>query len=217
MTAFSALVSLNGNLYQHANGLRGSVSSEESRIEESFGSDVFGACSYLLKGKRPADPEARVARMAEGLPLFQKLYSHARYEWSPGERYISFVIAMHAWVRIGLAEDEDDIRTIPIDLADFEATDLRVVSYIMCDLERRMASIDGEFVKVFSYCQDVVCRGLAGDVVPSEFADARAGFEGLGTHLDNLWSDELPTVALRGYLAGIGLCLSWLETRPRLQ
>lgn len=77
-------------------------------------------------------------------------------------------------------------------------------------------SVGNEFVEPFRYCQGAAIRGLAGKIVPSEFAEARVAFEKLETLFDSLWVDEPGSVALRGYLAGIGFCLGWLETMEEL-
>ena len=155
----------------------------------------------------------KLARMAGTLTI---LHSRARYEWSAADRYISFVILMHAWVRLGLGTREEVIQTIPNELENVEPTDLGIVSYFMQNLgQYDFPSVGNEFREPFSYCRDVVIRGLAGEVVPSEFAEARVAFEKLETLFDSLWIDEPQRVALRGYLAGIGFCLSWLEMNEK--
>lgn len=217
MNPFSTLTILNGQLYQRVNRLLGRVSKEEFYIRVLFCEHVFGATSYLLKGKLPSDTESRVSRMDQGLPLFQKLDSQARYEWSAGDRYISFVILMHAWVRLNLGTREEEIQTIPSDLENFEPTDLGIVSYFMQELGQHVVpSVGNEFVEPFRYCQGAAIRGLAGKIVPSEFAEARVAFEKLETLFDSLWVDEPRCVALRGYLAVKGFCLGWLEIREEL-
>lgn len=124
---------------------------------------------------------------------------------------------MHAWVRLKLAKPEEEIRKIPNELGDFEPTDLGIVAYFMHDLKRQgFPTIGIDFADSFSNCEDVVTRGLAGEIVPSAFAQARLAFEKLEKLFDTFWSDEARCVALRGYLAGIGFCLSWLEIREEL-
>lgn len=217
MNTFSTLSSLNGQLYRRSNRLRGRVSNEEFYVDLFFCEHVFGAASYLLDGKQPFDIESRVSKKAEGLPLFNKLNSQARYEWSAAYRYISFVILMHAWVRLGLGSRQEVTQTIPSDLENFEPTDLGIVSYFMQELgQHELPSVGNEFVEPFSYCQGVVIRGLAGEIVTSEFTKARVAFEKLETLFDSLWVDEPGSVALRGCLAGIGFCLGWLEIREEL-
>mgnify|MGYP001047138395 FL=1 len=56
-------------------------------------------------------------------------------------------------------------------------------------------------------------RGLVGNVVAAEYAEAREAFELFLPFPDLLWGNDSQSTALRGYLAGLGLCLSWLEIR----
>lgn len=214
----SVLYSLNGWLYKRAHKINAPLDCDGHTDFELFGDHIFGACSYFLKGTKPIDVEDRLHWMSEYCSrTVRKLHTEIRYEWSGRDRYLWFVLMMHAWVLLTFMEDEEEIQTIPRELENFEPTDLGIVLYFMQDLGRHdLPSIGNEFTEPFSYCQDVVTRGLVGEIVPSEFAEARLAFAKLEKLFDTLWSDEARCVALRGYLAGLGFCLSWLEIREEL-
>lgn len=216
MNGYTCLSRLHGGLFRNADRLRG-VEREVFFDLELLTEYVFGTCSYLLKGKKPLNFEDRLHWMGQYFRPVHKLHTEIQYEWSGRDRYLWFVLMMHAWVLLTFMEDEEEIQTIPRELENIESTDLGIVLYFMQDLGRHdLPSIGSEFVESFRYCQNVVTRGLVGEIVPSEFAEARLAFEKLERLFDTLWSDEARCVALRGYLAGLGFCLSWLEIREEL-
>lgn len=217
MNTYSRLSQLHGGLFRNADRLH-ALETETFFDMELLTDHIFGASSYLLKGKKPIDVEDRLHWMGEYCSrTVRKLHTEIRYEWSGRDRYLWFVLMMHAWVLLTLAKHEEEIQTIPRELEDFEPTDLGIVSYFMQNLGRHdFRWIGSEFVQSFTCCQGVVIRGLAGEIVPSEFVEARVAFEKLETLFDSLWVDEPRCVALRGYLAVIGFCLGWLEIREEL-
>ena len=169
----SILYTLNGWLYKRAHKINEPLDFDGHTDFELLRDHIFGACSYFLKGKKPIDVEDRLHWMGEYCSrTVQKLHIEIRYEWSGRDRYLWFVLMLHAWVLLTLMEDVEEIQTIPRDLENFEPTDLGIVSYFMQELgQHEFPSVGNEFVEPFSNCQGVVIRGLAGEIVPSEFVE----------------------------------------------
>jgi hypothetical protein len=197
-------------------GILGSAFDDINRMAdfELLGDAVLGNSSWLLTGEIPPRIPLRLAELRHYAPVMRLVDHQAQPKWSPLGRNAFFEIMMYAWVTEQLGGPAEDIPDIPSQLAAFEISEVRLISYVLGSLEKGMSTtMSSDAKRALKHCKSVVMRGLVDDVVAAEFEEAREAFELLLPFPDLLWGNDSQSTALRGYLAGLGLCLSWLEIR----
>lgn len=218
---FSEMSSLNARLYRGTGMLKGVFDNDDFFEHDLLIDEIMGACSFLLKGKVPTGAVSRLMNLSLGMTYLTTVYDNAEPKWSVHGCNAFIEIMMHAWVMQRLRGTDHSIHTIPQEVAKFECTELRLVSYMLKSLEAdQSASMSSEAEKTLITCRNVALRVLADDVTTAEVKEAQSMFEQLPPFSplwtkgpESLWTSDPPDVALRGYLAAIGFCLSWAEIR----
>lgn len=209
---FDIVSRLDGELYKAARKLKGVLEDKDLGNYELFSDCIFGAFSFLYKGKVPRDVPSRLPGLRIGVPFMQILVQKAQPKWSALGRYAFFEVMMHSWVVHHISGSIEEIKSIPHQMSEFEVTEVGLIAFILQDLgNTEFASIKINFEQPLLICEEVVLQGLGGEVFFLKFEQAREAFAKLQPLFDTLWNDEPQDIVLRGYLAGLGFCLSWLE------
>ncbi len=216
---FNIASSLDARFFNEAGrspGIFGSAFGDVDRYpdHELFSDAIFGNSSWLFKGKIPPGIVLRLAELRHYAPVMRLVDHQAQPKWSPLGRNAFFEIMMYAWVTEQLVGPAEDIPDIPSQSAAVEISEVGLISYVLGSLEKGMSTtMSSDAKKALKHCKSVVMRGLVDDVVAAEYEEAREVFELFLPFPDLLWGNDSQSAALRGYLAGLGLCLSWLEIR----
>lgn len=177
---------------------------------ELFVDEIFGALSFLLRARCPANMEARLSRLIRGQQLLERLVDGHKDNWSLIGQTAFLEVSLHAWVLLQL---EQQTAPAPIDIS-APANPINLILFLFWSFNGQIdTDLDPLLIGELQATSRAIQAALLAERDIGTVQRLRNDFEGSFQFDSRCWGASQEIIAMRGTLALSGFVLGWMSRR----